>query len=131
MIFEELRRWDETKADHQSVAMNPPVRTTEFLSSTRSVLLQHFIRSLSRAIIQQDALHITSLDHILADKYTFPIKCWPLIELKQHKADVTGFRNERVSGGDGMDFSYYFFPEFFVGKYGKEAARKEQANEPD
>ena len=129
LIFEELHAWDETIVGRQSVYMNPPIRTTEFLSRTRLVLLQHFIRSLSRAIIQQDAFHFTSLNQILTDQHTFPIQSWPLIQLKQHKVEVIGFRNERVDGGDGMDFRYYYFAEWYTRKYGKNAVRRESQHE--
>ena len=131
LIFEELHAWDETIAGRQSVYMNPPIRTTEFFSRTRMVLLQHFIRSLSRAIIQQDAFHFTSLDQILSDNYESRIRDWPIVDLRQNVVDVTGFRNTRVDGGDGMDFRYYYFAEWYTREYGKDAVRRESQQEPE
>ncbi len=121
-----LDTWDMAK---QGNWFPFPCHPVIFDQETRLRLFSAVLHDLCHTFIRHLTDRRAILSYILHDQRDNGLNQWPVIPLVYgpQRTPCIGFRNIRVSGGDGQDMEYYYFPGRFIAEYGREAALRESA----
>lgn len=125
-VIEFLRHWDAIRrGDEQPVFAVGPIYFGPV--DTRGSLLRWFLAAILWRTESEQPTKILSYLAILEDNCDRSLAAWPLIKLVAgvERTPCTGFRNKRVHGGDGTRWEYYYFPDWFMAAYGRDAAKRE------